>query len=283
MVKTTSRDTAGERLQKILARQGRGSRREIEDWIVAGRIAVNGVVATLGLRVQADDTVTLDGRSIDVEPHCVRRVIAYNKPEGEVCTRLDPDGRPTVFKRLPPLDNGRWINVGRLDINTSGLLLFTTDGELASRLMHPSWEIEREYAVRVFGEVTPEILERLFKGVDLEEGPARFTDIVAHDKQGMNRWFHVCLAQGRNREVRRLWESQGLTVSRLKRVRYGSQIIPDHLRQGEWIELEQPAVDGLHDLVELPHSKVATPLSRRRGRGRYFAKNTYSILTLNLP
>ncbi|MCL6270936.1 23S rRNA pseudouridine(2605) synthase RluB [Sansalvadorimonas sp. 2012CJ34-2] len=247
---------AGERLQKVLARQGLGSRRQIEAWITEGRVHVNGEKATLGMRIVSTDQVALDGRPVHLKEQVTRRVIAYNKPEGEVCTRTDPEGRPTVFQRLPRIPGERWIAVGRLDINTSGLLLFTTDGELANRLMHPSHQIEREYAVRVFGDVTEEKVKNLFDGVELEDGFARFTDIVDTGNEGINRWFHVCIMEGRNREVRRLWESQELAVSRLKRVRYGSTIIPDHLRQGRWVELEQAEVDALADLVDLPRVKA---------------------------
>ena len=265
---------SGERLQKALARQGLGSRRQVEAWISEGRIHVNGEKATLGVRIQPDDQVTLDGRAVHLKSEATRRVLAYNKPEGEVCTRTDPEGRPTVFDRLPKIAGERWIAIGRLDINTSGLLLFTTDGELANRLMHPSYQIEREYAVRVFGEVTEQKVKNLFEGVELEDGPARFTDIVDSANEGINRWFHVCILEGRNREVRRLWESQGLSVSRLKRVRYGSTIIPDHLRQGRWIELEQADVDGLADLVSLdrvqagPRTKEDKQRTERQQRKR---------------
>ena len=247
---------SGERLQKALARQGLGSRRQVEAWIGEGRIQVNSVTATLGVRVETTDHVTFDGRVVHLKAQSTRRVIAYNKPEGEVCTRVDPEGRPTVFDRLPRVPGERWIAVGRLDINTSGLLLFTTDGELANRLMHPSYQIEREYAVRVFGEVTEQKVKNLFEGVELEDGKARFTDIVDTGNEGINRWFHVCILEGRNREVRRLWESQDLSVSRLKRVRYGSKIIPDHLRQGRWVELEQLDVTGLAEMVNLPYVKA---------------------------
>ncbi len=252
-----SSELKGERLQKILARHGIGSRRQIESWIAEGRIEINGVKATLGLRVQRHDQVAIDGRGIHLSQEATtRRVIAYNKPEGEVCTRKDPEGRPTVFDRLPKIAGERWIAIGRLDINTSGLLLFTNDGELANRLMHPSYQIEREYAVRVFGEVTEQKVKNLFDGVELEDGMARFTDIVDAGNEGINRWFHVCILEGRNREVRRLWESQELAVSRLKRVRYGSTIIPDHLRQGKFAELEQKDVDALAELVKLPRVKA---------------------------
>src|SRR5574344_2215438 len=238
----------GEKLQKVLARMGVGSRRDVEAWIAQGRIKVNGVDATLGLRVQPGDAIALDGRLLrrEEEDQVVRRVLIYNKPEGEVCTRSDPEGRPTVFDRLPRPKNGRWINIGRLDINTTGLLLFTTDGELANRLMHPSYEVDREYAVRVRGEVTEEMLENLKNGVMLEDGPAKFTDIKqAPQGEGFNRWFHCVVMEGRNREVRRLWESQGVVVSRLKRVRFGPVFMTAALSVGRWRELNQAEVDLL--------------------------------------
>src|SRR5574344_3049265 len=213
----------GEKLQKVLARMGVGSRRDVEAWIAQGRIKVNGVDATLGLRVQPGDAIALDGRLLrrEEEDQVVRRVLIYNKPEGEVCTRSDPEGRPTVFDRLPRPKNGRWINIGRLDINTTGLLLFTTDGELANRLMHPSREVEREYAVRVFGQVDDAKLRDLSRGVQLEDGPAAFKTIKFSGGEGINQWYNVTLTEGRNREVRRLWEAVGVQVSRLIRVRYG--------------------------------------------------------------
>ena len=244
----------GEKLQKILAGAGLGSRREMERWISNGRIMVNGSTATLGDRATSRDTISVDGRPVNLESYTsgIRRVIAYNKPEGEICSRSDKEGRPTVFDKLPRLKGERWIAIGRLDLNTSGLLLFTTDGELASRLMHPSHTVEREYAVRVMGDVTKDKVENLFNGVELEDGTARFTDIVDSGGTGINHWFHVCILEGRNREVRRLWESQGLTVSRLKRVRFGSLIIPDHLRQGQFQELLKVDIDALADLVDLP-------------------------------
>ena len=245
-----------ERLQKVLAAIGVASRREIERWIEAGRITVNNEVATLGVRVDpACDQVRIDGHLRKLNHSFKRQVLAYNKPEGEVCTHSDPEGRPSVFSKLPKPDTGRWISIGRLDINTSGLLLFTNDGELARRLMHPSFQIDREYAVRIFGKVESEQLEALKSGIMLDDGEAKFTDIVASNGEGMNRWFYVCLQEGRNREVRRLWESQGLTVSRLKRVRYGSAIIPDHLRQGKFKQLTEEDIDALADSVGLEPSK----------------------------
>ena len=245
---------AGEKLQKVLARIGVGSRRDVEAWISEGRIKVNAKVATLGQRVDLHDAITVDGKVIKREEasETVRRVIIYNKPDGEICTRDDPEGRPTVFDRLPRPREGRWINVGRLDINTTGLLMFTTDGELANRLMHPSFEMDREYAVRVRGEVDEDMLLRLKNGVILEDGPARFTDIQeAPGGEGFNHWYHCVVMEGRNREVRRLWESQGLVVSRLKRVRFGPVFLNSDLPMGRWRELTQGEVDTLSAEVGL--------------------------------
>ncbi|RRV07521.1 23S rRNA pseudouridine(2605) synthase RluB [Pseudomonas sp. v388] len=251
---------AGEKLQKVLARIGVGSRRDVEAWISQGRIKVNGKDATLGQRVDMHDAITVDGRVIKREEaaETVRRVIMYNKPDGEICTRDDPEGRPTVFDRLPRPKEGRWINIGRLDINTTGLLMFTTDGELANRLMHPSFEMDREYAVRVRGEVDDDMLLRLKNGVILEDGPARFTDIQqAPGGEGFNHWYHCVVMEGRNREVRRLWESQGLVVSRLKRVRYGPVFLNSDLPMGRWREMSQYEVDVLSAEVGL--TPVAQP------------------------
>ncbi|KFF83201.1 23S rRNA pseudouridine(2605) synthase RluB [Pseudomonas syringae] len=251
---------AGEKLQKVLARIGVGSRRDVEAWITQGRIKVNGKDATLGQRVDLHDAISVDGRVIKREEaaETVRRVIMYNKPDGEICTRDDPEGRPTVFDRLPRPKEGRWINIGRLDINTTGLLMFTTDGELANRLMHPSFEMDREYAVRVRGEVDDDMLLRLKNGVILEDGPARFTDIQqAPGGEGFNHWYHCVVMEGRNREVRRLWESQGLVVSRLKRVRYGPVFLNSDLPMGRWREMSQYEVDIL--AAEVGLQPVAQP------------------------
>jgi 23S rRNA pseudouridine2605 synthase len=228
-----------EKLQKVLARAGLGSRREIETWIAAGRVSVDGSRASLGDRIEGTEVVRVDGHVIPKWELSGgrRRVLVYNKPEGEVTTREDPQGRPTVFDHLPLLRHGRWVAVGRLDVNTMGLLLLTNDGELAHRLMHPSFEVEREYAVRVLGEVPKDTLERLRKGVELEDGSARFDRIADAGGEGVNHWFHVTLREGRNREVRRLWESQGVTVSRLIRLRYGAVNLPRGLRRGRWEEL----------------------------------------------
>ncbi|WP_133469360.1 23S rRNA pseudouridine(2605) synthase RluB [Paraglaciecola marina] len=247
-----------DKLQKVLANAGLGSRREMERWIEAGRASVNGKLATLGDRVEPTDKIRVDGNPVNTvnnSPIC--RVLMYNKPEGELCSRKDPEGRATVFDRLPNIKNGRWIAVGRLDINTSGLLLFTNDGELANRLMHPKHEVEREYSVRVFGEVEDMMLKRLTDGVKLEDGEAKFTQIVKKpsDEESQNSWYNVSLSEGRNREVRRLWESQGLQVSRLIRVRYGELELKKRLPQGGWVELPLPDLNTLRKSVQLPEEK----------------------------
>lgn len=257
---STPHGTHGEKLQKVLARMGLASRRDVESWIEAGRVKVNGAIASLGQRVDLHDAIAVDGRLLKraEAAEVVRRVLIYNKPDGEICTRDDPEGRPTVFDRLPRPKEGRWINIGRLDINTTGLLLFTTDGELANRLMHPSYEMDREYAVRVRGEVDDEMIERLKTGVMLEDGPARFTDIQqAPGGEGFNHWYHCVVMEGRNREVRRLWESQGLVVSRLKRVRFGPVFMTSDLPMGRWREMSQREVDILSEEVGL--KPVALP------------------------
>lgn len=256
---------ATEKLQKVLARSGLGSRREMETLIDAGLVTVNGRTATLGDRITDRDRVTVRGRpvSLKAEDDLPRRVIMYNKPEGELVTRKDPEGRRTVFDHLPRLRGERWIAIGRLDINTSGLLLFTNDGELANRLMHPSHQVEREYAVRVMGEVTEAMLQAMKDGVMLEDGVARFTDIQLVGGEGINVWYHVVITEGRNREVRRLWESQGVTVSRLKRVRYGNIYLDKRTKMGEWIELTQSEIDDMSALAGLA-KKSATPLQTGR-------------------
>lgn len=241
-----------EKLQKVLASAGYGSRRELEKWIESGRITVNGKTATLGDRVSPDDTVVVDGKKARLGGGNQRiRVLAYNKPEGEVCTRSDPDGRKTVFERLPKIEGERWVAVGRLDINTTGLLLFTNHGELANRLMHPSYEIDREYMVRVHGAVDEEMMQRLLDGVLLEDGISKFSDIVEGDRSGTNGWYTVAMMEGRNREVRRLWESQGVEVNRLKRVRFGPIFLPSFVRNGQWIELDEKALTDLLMSVKL--------------------------------
>ncbi len=237
-----------ERIQKVLANAGHGSRRQIEAWIKEGKITVNGKLAVLGQTIDHNDRISINSRSIRL--HFPRgetkpKFIAYYKPVGEVCTRNDEKGRETVFSKLPGLRNSRWINIGRLDINTTGLLLFTTDGDLANKLMHPSSQIEREYAVRVLGEATQQQLQAMRDGVELEDGMAQFTDIVDSGGEGANHWYHVVVMEGRNREVRRLWESQGLKVSRLIRTRFGPYILPRRKRPGQNWRLEDKEIEAL--------------------------------------
>jgi 23S rRNA pseudouridine2605 synthase len=243
----------GEKVQKVLARAGYGSRREVERWIEEGRIRINQRPAKLGDRIGGDDRVFLDNKPLtrlDVELET--RIIAYHKPIGEICSRRDPEGRPTIYDHLPRLKTGRWISIGRLDINTVGLILLTTDGELAHALMHPSTEIEREYAVRVLGEATPEKLRQLQDGVMLEDGMARFDRVLEAGGEGANRWFHVLLREGRNREVRRLWEAVGLKVNRLIRIRFANIELERSLRPGKWRELTEAEVAGLRRAAGLP-------------------------------
>ncbi|MFU9136128.1 23S rRNA pseudouridine(2605) synthase RluB [Erwinia tasmaniensis] len=260
-----------EKLQKVLARAGHGSRREIESMISAGRVSVDGKMATLGDRVEPSQAlkVRIDGHLLSLAESAteVCRVLAYYKPEGELCTRNDPEGRPTVFDRLPKLRGARWIAVGRLDVNTCGLLLFTTDGELANRLMHPSREVEREYAVRVFGQIDDDKIRQLSRGIQLEDGPAAFKTLKFSGGEGINQWYNVTLTEGRNREVRRLWESVGVQVSRLIRTRYGDINLPKGLPRGGWTELDLAPINYLRELVGLPpeiNSKVAVEKDRRR-------------------
>ncbi|HET7922466.1 MAG TPA: 23S rRNA pseudouridine(2605) synthase RluB [Gammaproteobacteria bacterium] len=267
-------ETAPERIQKALAAAGLGSRREIEGWITAGRIGVNGKPAKLGDRITARDRVTLDKKPLRLQQRHktdAPRVILYHKPEGELTTRRDPEGRPTVFESLPRIRGARWVSVGRLDTSTSGLLLFTTDGELANRLMHPSRQIEREYAVRVLGKITEDQLKALNQGVKLDDGPARFNAILEAGGDGANHWYHVTLQEGRNREVRRLWEAVGVTVSRLIRIRYGAISLPRNLPRGAWRDATEAELASLLDVAEmkpLPAKTAPTRPSGARGRSR---------------
>lgn len=233
-----------EKIQKILANAGLGSRRQIETWLTDKRISINGIIAKLGDRIEGTEHISIDGRDVKlVKTHTKKsRILLYHKPEGEICSRSDPEGRPTVFDRLPLLRNSRWITVGRLDFNTSGILLLTNDGDLANRLMHPSSEIEREYAVRVKGEVSPAMLTKLRKGVKLEDGYAQFNTVVDAGGEGTNHWYHVVVKEGRNRVVRRLWESQNIVVSRLIRIRFGMLELPREVRRGKWKELDHEEV-----------------------------------------
>ena len=250
-----------------MAQSGLGSRRGLEKHIDAGRVSVNGKPAKLGCQVKHGDLVDFENTRFRVEEQDsgVGRVIMHNKPEGVLCTRSDPEGRRTVFDHMPKVEKGRWITIGRLDINTTGLLLLTTDGELANAMMHPSSGVDREYACRIHGEVTAEMIERLKKGVQLEDGMAHFSDIVTSGSSGENRWYHVVLLEGRNREVRRLWEAVGVKVSRLKRVRYGAVFAPSSLKVGRWEELKPRDVRILRQDVGLK-SNPATHLGLKKLR-----------------
>lgn len=245
--RTSSKSEQPERIQKLLAQAGVGSRRQVEKWIVDGSIHVNGEVATLGDKITTRDIVKLRGRPVKLAGKIMvdTQVLIYHKPIGEIVSKNDPEGRPSAFKRLPRLESGRWISVGRLDLNTQGLLMFTNDGDLANKLMHPSHQIDREYAVRIMGVVTKEMLERLVNGVELEDGKARFEDIHESGGEGINRWFHVVVSEGRNRVVRRLWESQDCKVSRLIRVRYGTVFLPPGLPAGRHQMLDKKEIQAL--------------------------------------
>ena len=249
-----------QRLQKFLANAGQGSRRQLEKLIEEGRVLVDGKPAQLGQKVIGTERIQIDGRVIKQSSVTSKQaILAYHKEEGEICSRDDPEGRSTVFKRLPVAPHGRWIGIGRLDINSSGLLLFTTDGELANKLMHPSSIVDREYAVRVLGEVSNNTLQRLRDGVELEDGEARFTDIQDGGGKGANHWYYVVIQEGRNREVRRLWQSQGIQVSRLVRVRYGTAVLEKKLRPGKWQYLDQEEAAALYRTAGLRAGKVYLP------------------------
>lgn len=261
-----------DKIQKVLANLGYASRREIERWIEAGRVQVNGQVISLGARVTATDKISIDGKLVTRTPASTEtRVLLYHKPTGEICTRSDPQGRPSVFDKLPRLTKGRWIAVGRLDINTTGLLLFTDNGELANRLMHPKYSIEREYAVRVLGQVTPEQLTALQQGVELDDGIAKFVTISDAGGTGANHWYHVNLLEGRNREVKRLWAAVGLQVSRLHRIRYGPVTLPRAVKLGQYQELDKETKELLLRTVGLeehspPRTRTTTSHTKRRHR-----------------
>ena len=255
---------AMERIQKYLARQGAGSRRQIDALLEQGRISVNGRVAKPGAKVAGREKIAIDGKLLRLHRQESRpKLLLYHKPVGEICTRDDPQGRDEVFRHLPRLNQGRWVAVGRLDINTSGLLLFTTDGELANRLMHPSFEIEREYAVRVRGPVDADMLARLRDGIPLEDGEARFDEIVDAGGSGSNHWYHVVLKEGRNREVRRLWEAVGVDVSRLVRVRYDQFKLPKWLKPGRYRFVDEAVVGRLYRRLGLGGDE-RRPRQRRR-------------------
>lgn len=273
-----------ERIQKILSRAGYGSRREIERWVVAGEVTVNGVVATPGQAVSDTDKVVLRGQVLKLASklNATPQVLLYHKKIGEICSRNDPEGRPTVFDNLPKLTSGRWIQVGRLDINTDGLLIFTTDGELANRLMHPSYEIERQYSVRVLGKVSEEVLDNLTKGVLLEDGEAKFTRLTFAGGEGANTWYNVALNEGRNREVRRLWESQGLTVSRLRRISYGGLELKRSLKPGKSEDLNVRAMRHLYEQVKLELAEEnflsKTEYTSRQDRNKKFKYGKKAVM-----
>lgn len=252
-----------EKMQKVLADLGTGSRREMERWIEAGRIEVNGEPATLGSRVAEDDRIRVDGKALGRRTSNAR-ILLLNKAEGVICTRADPERRPTCFEGLPKLPGGRWISVGRLDINTSGLLMLVSDGTLANRLMHPSTGIDREYAARVDRRLSETQLAALQQGVMLDGEVASFSDLRYYDGQDRNHWYHLTLMEGRNREVRRLFQSQGAQVSRLKRVRYGPVVLPSTLRRGRWMEVERNDVAALYRLVGLEVPSLRPYSARNR-------------------
>ncbi len=267
------------RIHKYLAQIGKGSRREIEDWIRDGRIFLNGERAELGDQLEEGDELIVDNETImvneleDFEP----KLLVYHKPVGEVCTRTDPEGRPTVFDRLPPLQGQRWVVMGRLDINTSGLLLFSTEGDFANRVMHPSSQIEREYAVRVYGQVGDNAIKALKEGVQLEDGLARFKRIEYRGGEGENHWYHVVLCEGKNREVRRMWETQGVQVSRLIRIRFGHLLLSRELRVGQTRLLND------HDMFQLSE-QIGVQLKRRTGLyGRAKVRTEVARKTDNSP
>lgn len=259
-----------EKVQKILARAGYGSRRELERWIIDGRITINGKTASIGDRAFSEDSILVDGKAIRLIEKQRVRVILYNKPQGEVCTRSDPEGRKTVFDSLPAMKGERWIAVGRLDVSTTGLLLFTNNGDLANKLMHPSSEIDREYMVRIHGVVDESMLKRLREGVLLDDGIAKFSDIVVGERIGTNGWYAVALTEGRNREVRRLWESQNVQVNRLKRVRFGPIFLPSFVRKGQWIELDEVPLNDLLASVKMfvPKKNKGMSLEEKQKRNR---------------
>ena len=237
----------------MLARGGVGSRREIERWIEEGRLKLNSATVSLGTRIKAGDYLQINDRVVQWEKFTIQptRVLLYHKPTGEVVTRRDPEGRPVVFTQLPSLVASRWIAVGRLDINTSGLLLATNNGELANKLMHPSTQVEREYAVRILGDIPDAVIERLKQGVELEDGVAKFDDIRFYAGEGANKWYYVTVKEGRNRLVRRLWESQNVVVSRLMRVRYGPVVLPERLKGHSFYELDAKELELLFEFAGL--------------------------------
>jgi len=253
-----------QRIQKVLAHQGAGSRRQIDQLLQEGRIKVNGKVATPGDQISGTEKISIDDKPFRLSRHIIKpKLLMYHKPVGVVSTRADPEGRPTVYNQLPKIQQGRWIGIGRLDINTSGLLLFTTDGDLANRLMHPSFEVEREYASRVRGEITEEKLTALKTGIQLEDGLARFDSISDSGGEGTNHWYHVVLREGKNREVRRLWDAVGVEVSRLVRVRYHDFTLPKWLKPGRSRFFDDDVVRKLFITLGLEYSSEKHPVEKK--------------------
>ncbi|WP_300336464.1 pseudouridine synthase [Accumulibacter sp.] len=256
-----------ERLHKLLAQSGIGSRREMEELIVAGRINVNGEPAHVGQTVSPGDRVKVNGKLVNLRfSNRLPRVVIYHKPDGEIVSRNDPEHRPNVFTAMPRISVGRWVAVGRLDFNTSGLLLLTTSGELANRLMHPRYQLIREYAVRILGELPDESRQRLLDGIDLDDGPAKFASFQEAGGEGANRWYRVSLFEGRNREVRRMFEAVGVVVSRLMRVRYGPIALPPGLKRGQVLELSEAEVRRLLAGFDMENPEPDRPSRRPRER-----------------
>ena len=262
-----------ERLQKALASAGLGSRREMETWISEGRVQVNGETALLGSKVSARDIIKVSGKRVYIRFEDKRtRVLIYHKAEGEIVSRDDPAGRATVFDNLPKLRGAKWIAIGRLDFNTEGLMIFTTSGDLANNLMHPRFEVEREYAVRVLGELTEEMIQKLLDGVELDDGPAKLQSLFVAGGEGANRWYRVIIKEGRKREVRRLFEHLGLTVSRLTRIRFGPIALPPQLRRGQKTELDDDMVAQILEWAQMdpsPRRKPRPLHGKPAGKPRY--------------
>ena len=277
-----------EKIHKVLAAAGLGSRREAERWIAEGRVSVNGNIPKVGDRAVSSDKIMLDGKLVPCIYQGYPRVLMYNKPEGEICSTVDEKGRTTVYEQLPRIPRGRWISVGRLDINTSGLLLFTDNGELANRLMHPRYEISRQYLVRVYGAVNLSIINRLTEGVVLSDGFSRFDTVKPnlHPRSdykliSSNKWYRISISEGRNREVRRLWKSQGIEVNRLKRISFGPIELPSIVRKGEFMYLDELQTRSLLNVVRLDvthcSEKEIDKDTRRRNEKKLRARGNTNI------